>query len=95
LITISKCARIQAMNEQDRKKWASRIEDAGVTAMVIGLTTTAISGILFIASEQNLSPEEMQHLSTNVNGFFQVAQDSVFVVGAGVAAAVIGDKLKK
>lgn len=83
------------MKEINRKIFADRMEAVGGYATGLGLVGAVVSGIAFIASEPNLSAEAVQKLSTQVNGFFEVALASVFVSGAGVATSMLGETIRK
>jgi hypothetical protein len=83
------------MNEGSRKHWGEKMINAGEITLAIGVVGTAISGILFIASEPNLSAEAVQRLSTNVSGFFQAAEGFLAVIAGGAGTMLMGDKLKK
>jgi hypothetical protein len=83
------------VNERNRHLWAERAETVGLTAIVLGVAGTVVSGIVFIASEPNLTPEVVQRLSTNVNGFFEAAAGSSVVAGVGAATALVANTIRK
>ena len=83
------------MKEINREIFADKMETVGGYAAGLGLVGAVVSGIAFIASEPNLSAEAVQRLSTQVNGFFEVALASVFVSGAGATVSMLGETIRK
>lgn len=84
------------MNSTERKnQLVERIESAGAVAVALGFTGTIVSGIAFIASESSLSLQAIERLSTQVNGFYQVAMTSLVVGGIGAAVTLTVDRIKK
>ena len=89
--------KIFAMNTHESgKNWlADRLETVGGYVALLGFAGAIVSGIAFIVSEPNLSAEAIQRLSTQLNGFFEVAFASTMVGGAGASAAILGGEIRK
>jgi hypothetical protein len=83
------------MKERSNNTLADRVETAGVYSVGLGLISTVVSGIAFIASEQNLSSEDLQRLTTEINPLFAVAVGSIILSGAGVGLVKLGEAIKK
>ncbi|HYM65440.1 MAG TPA: hypothetical protein VES68_03075 [Candidatus Sulfotelmatobacter sp.] len=76
-------------------KIADRAETAGAYAAILGFAATIVSGVLFIASEPNLTPEAIQRLSTELNVFFEATIGSAIVSGTGATVTLVAEKIKK
>lgn len=74
---------------------ADRAETIGAEVAILGFAATVVSGVAFLVSEPNLTPETVQRLSTNLNIFFEATMGSAIISGTGAAVALAAEKIKK